>query len=204
MLTENDFSENIFLENDIVTLRPIDTADSEAFKKFIFNERIWDFYIMKISTEEDLIRFIGSSIESRENARRYGFTITEKRTDEISGSMSFLNFSFHDKRVEIGGSFVDPEKRGTGINQAAKILMLSYAFDVLGFERVEFKTDYYNAPARGGLEKLGARYEGALRSHTVMHDGRRRDSLYYSVLRSEFEVVKKIYSVNKSASLRHK
>lgn len=196
MLTENDFSENIFLENDIVALRPISEADADGFKKFIYDERIWDFYIMKISSEEDVIRFIGSSIKSREKALRYGFTITEKKTGEIAGSMSFLNFSFHDKRVEIGGSFVNPEKRGTGINQAAKILMLGYAFEVLDFERVEFKTDYYNAPARGGLEKLGARYEGALRSHTVMHDGRRRDTLYYSVLKSEFEVVKKIYSLN--------
>ncbi len=196
MLTETDFSEDIILENDLVTLRPIKYEDRESYRKFIFDERIWDFYIFKISTEDDLLKFFESSVESRNNAKRYGFTIIEVKTGETAGSMSFLNFSFRDKRVEIGGSFVNPAKRGTGINQASKILMLGYAFDTLGFERVEFKTDYYNAPARGGLEKLGARYEGALRSHTVMHDGRRRDTVYYSVLRPEFDVVKKIYELN--------
>lgn len=204
MLKETDFSEDIILGNDLVTLRPIEQGDMDLYRKFIFDERIWHFYIFKISTEDDLMKFFVSSDECRKQAKRYGFTITENKTGEVAGSMSFLNFSFHDKRVEIGGSFVNPEKRGTGINQAAKIIMLGYAFDVLGFERVEFKTDYYNAPARGGLEKLGARYEGALRSHTVMNDGRRRDTLYYSVLKSEFEVVKKIYSLNTASKNHHR
>lgn len=62
MLTEKDFSENTFLENGIVALRPISEADTDGFRKFIYDERTWDFYIMKISREEDAIRFIGSSI----------------------------------------------------------------------------------------------------------------------------------------------
>lgn len=68
--------------------------------------------------------------------------------------------------------------------------MLNYAFENLGFERVEFKTDVINERSRRALRKIGAAEEGILRSHTLMQDGRRRDTIYYSILKTEWAGIK--------------
>ena len=106
------------------------------------------------------------------------------------GSTSFGNFSFKDRRVEIGWTWIAKEYQGSGVNNEIKYLMLKYAFETLNFERVEVKTDVLNVKARRALSRIGFKEEGVLRSHTVMTHGRRRDTLYYSILKSEWNEVK--------------
>ncbi|HWJ28212.1 MAG TPA: GNAT family protein [Flavisolibacter sp.] len=117
------------------------------------------------------------------------FTIIEKSTKKIAGSMSMGNISMHDLRLEIGWSWLGKEFRGTDVNRHSKFTMMKYAFDELKFERVEFKTDVLNQRARRGLEKVGGKEEGILRNHMTMWNNRRRDSVYYSVLKKEWAVL---------------
>ena len=123
------------------------------------------------------------------NTRR-AFTIIDKSTNNIAGSMSMGNISMNDLRLEIGWSWLGKSFRGTGINRHSKYCMMKYAFDELNFERVEFKTDVLNLRARKGLEKIGGKEEGILRSHMTMWNNRRRDSVYYSVLKNEWPLLK--------------
>jgi RimJ/RimL family protein N-acetyltransferase len=104
--------------------------------------------------------------------------------------MSMGNISMHDLRLEIGWSWLGKEFRGTDVNRHAKYCMMKYAFEELGFERVEFKTDLLNARARKGLEKIGGKEEGILRSHMTMWNDRRRDSVYYAVLKNDWRGLK--------------
>ena len=101
------------------------------------------------------------------------------------------NISYHDLRLEIGWSWLGTDFRSTGLNRHAKYSMMKYAFDELTFERVEFKTDVMNVRARKGLENVGGKEEGILRSHMTMWNNRRRTSIYYSVLREEWPGLKK-------------
>jgi RimJ/RimL family protein N-acetyltransferase len=104
--------------------------------------------------------------------------------------MSFCNMAEKDGRLEIGWSWLGRDFQGKGVNRWAKFLMLECAFDRMGAERVEFKTDRLNVQARRGLRNIGAREEGTLRSFNPMPDGRRRDAVYYSVLRPEWPEVR--------------
>ena len=79
----------------------------------------------------------------------------------------------------------------TGLNRNVKFLMLRYAFEALRFERVELKTDERNQQSRLAIEKIGGRFEGILRSHVLMPDGFRRNTVYYSILKSEWPAIKK-------------
>jgi RimJ/RimL family protein N-acetyltransferase len=97
-----------------------------------------------------------------------------------------------EKRLEIGRSWLGKEFRGAGINHWAKFLLLEYAFESLECERVEFKTDVLNRRARQGLLNIGAKEEGVLRSYNFMPDGRRRDAIFYSVLKDEWAGVKEM------------
>ena len=72
---------------------------------------------------------------------------------------------------------------------------MSYAFDQLGFERVELKTDERNIKSRTAIEKIGGRFEGILRSHTVMSDGFRRNTVYYGILKDEWQELKRNFNL---------
>jgi RimJ/RimL family protein N-acetyltransferase len=104
--------------------------------------------------------------------------------------MSFGNMAEEHGRLEIGWSWLGRDFRGTQINKWSKYLMLAYAFEDLACERVEFKTDALNVRARKGLLKIGAKEEGTLRSYNLMPGNRRRDAVYYSILKHEWPQVK--------------
>ena len=163
------------------------TEDEEGFGKITFDTDIWKFFVTHISNSEELDKFIKTSLEDRKRKFRYPFTIIQKTSGEIAGSTSFGNISVKDKRIEIGWTWLGKKFMGTGLNKECKSLLLQYAFEHLKFERVEFKTDVLNEASRRALQKIGAREEGILRSHTLMHDGRRRDTIYYSILASEWK-----------------
>ncbi|MDQ3292067.1 MAG: GNAT family N-acetyltransferase, partial [Bacteroidota bacterium] len=123
-------------------------------------------------------------------AERVPFTIIQKDTGLVCGSTSYGNISFYDKRIEIGWSWLSTAFRGTQINRHSKFALLQYAFGTMQMERVEIKTDNLNERAKAALVKIGATPEGVLRSHMLMPGGRRRDSIYYSILKNEWPTIR--------------
>lgn len=121
---------------------------------------------------------------------RRPFTIIDKKTNSIAGSSSMGNISWYDLRLEIGWSWLGKEYRSSGVNKHTKFSMMRYAFEEVSFERVEFKTDVLNERARKGLKNVGGIEEGVLRSHMTMWNNRRRSSVYYSVLKNEWPLLK--------------
>jgi RimJ/RimL family protein N-acetyltransferase len=94
------------------------------------------------------------------------------------------------RRIEIGFTWIVPRLRRTRVNTEAKLLQLTHAFESLGAVRVEFKTDARNERSRSALLRIGAKEEGTLRSHMLCWDGHRRDSVYFSILDTEWPDVK--------------
>ena len=184
------FAQDLHLENDVVLLRPISLSDIEEYKKIAFNDAIWKYFITNVGTDDDLEAFVLEAVNARKDKSRMAFTSIDKASGQVAGGTAYLNISFKDKRLEIGWSWLAPAFQRSGINRNNKFLLMEYAFETLGFERVEFKTDVLNQPARKGLRGIGAIEEGVLRSHTLMPFGRRRDTIYYSVLRNEWPEVK--------------
>ena len=182
-----NFRQDIILENDSVILKPLTSEDEEGFSKIAFNPDIWKYTVTRIMNSTELKEYISISLEERTKSSRYPFTIIHKPSGEIAGSTSYGNISVKDKRLEIGWTWLGKKFMGTGLNKECKFLLLQYAFEHLKFERVEFKTDVLNKAARKALVKIGAKEEGILRSHTLMHDGRRRDTIYYSILANEWK-----------------
>ena len=181
-----NFTDNIVLENNLVLLRPLTSEDEAGLSKISFDPDIWSFFVTRASDPDELKEFINIALEDRKRNFRYPFTIIDKPSGEIAGSTNYGNISVKDKRLEVGWTWLGKEFQGTGINKECKFLLLQYAFEHLKFERVEFKTDVLNKASRRALEKIGAKEEGILRSHTLLHDGRRRDTIYYSILANEW------------------
>jgi RimJ/RimL family protein N-acetyltransferase len=179
------------LENDHVRLRPIIPDDRESLHGIAMDPRIWRYFVALVETDEDYHAFFDAGLADQAAGRRVVFHITDKGTGRAAGSMSYGNLAEHDGRLEIGWSWLGVEFQGKGINRWAKYLLLEHAFERLGAERVEFKTDELNVQARRGLRNIGAIEEGTLRSFNPMPGGRRRNAVYYSVLRAEWPEVKR-------------
>lgn len=178
------------LENEYVLLRPVRPEDREALRAIAMDPRIWRYFVDNVATEADFDAFFDRGIADHEAGRRVVYYIVDKRAGAAAGSMSFGNIMEKDGRLEIGWSWLGIDSQGKGINRWAKFLMMQEAFEQLEAERVEFKTDRLNVQARHALTNIGAREEGTLRSFNPMPDGRRRDAVYYSVLKAEWPQVK--------------
>jgi RimJ/RimL family protein N-acetyltransferase len=133
------------------------------------------------------------------NANRYTFTVFDKTKNAYAGSTSFLNISNPDDRLEIGATWYGKEFQRTGLNRNCKYLLMQYAFDNVGAERVEFRTDERNLASRQAIEKIGGQFEGILRRHTVMYDGFRRNTVCYSILKREWNELKNHFLDHKPA-----
>jgi RimJ/RimL family protein N-acetyltransferase len=178
------------LENDHALLRPVRESDRACLRQIAMDPEIWRYFVIRVDTDSDFDAFFDAGLADQEAGRRIVYHITDKGSGRPAGSMSFFNMAEKDGRLEIGWSWLGRDFRGKGINRWAKFLMLEHAFERMGAERVEFKTDRLNAQARRGLRNIGAREEGTLRSFNPMPDGRRRDAVYYSVLRQEWPEVR--------------
>ena len=102
-----------------------------------------------------------------------------------------MNIAPEHRGLEIGGTWYGLEFQRTVVNTECKYLLLNYAFETLGCIRVQFKTDMRNERSQRAIERIGAKREGVLRNHMVMPDGKYRDSVFYSILDSEWPDVKK-------------
>lgn len=183
-------ASDLTLETSKVLLRPVDEKDFDTFLQLAQDDDMWHFFAFNLAERSNMRKWMDTAHADLATKTRLPFTIIDKATGKIAGSMSLMNISWHDLRVEIGNSWLGKEFRSSGINKHSKFLMMDHMFGKHSFERIEFKTDVLNARARKGLQKIGGIEEGVFRSHMTMWNNRRRDSVYYSVLRSEWPALK--------------
>jgi RimJ/RimL family protein N-acetyltransferase len=181
---------DLTLKNDLVLLRSLVQDDYNSFVNITGDKSMWIYFTSDLSVKPELKAWINTAVEDTRTKIRLAFAVIERASGIPVGSTSFGNISNRDKRIEIGWTWLGREYQGKGINDSMKFLMLKYAFETLEFERVEMKTDVLNIPARKALLRIGATEEGILRSHTLMTNDRRRDTIYYSILRSEWCEIK--------------
>ena len=174
------------LETSRVLLKPIDEGDFDPFFQLAQDEEMWKYFTLNLADKGDLRKWMDAAFSDKEAGTRRPFTIIDKATQQIAGSSSMGNIAYHDLRLEIGWSWLGRNFIGTDVNFHAKYSMMRFAFEQMNFERVEFKTDFLNERAKQGLRKVGGKEEGVLRSHMTMWNDRRRDSIYFSVIKNEW------------------
>jgi RimJ/RimL family protein N-acetyltransferase len=191
------FDKEIVLENERVLLMPLQLSDlGKLLKVATEDEALLQYSPRQIYSEELLKENIRIMFLEKSARSRYPFIIFDKTQNAWAGSTSFLNISNMDSRLEIGSTWIGREFQKTGLNRNCKYLLLQYCFEEIGVERVEFKTDERNAISRQAIEGIGAQFEGILRSHTLMSDGFRRNTVCYSILRDEWGTVKQNFPIH--------
>lgn len=186
------FPAGFTLETGSVRMRPLQQDDAESFYPVTQSPELWKYFTKELDDKAQLQQWVEKAVTERADGIRVPFTIIDKSSGNICGSTSFLSISFYDKRIEIGHSWLGASYQGSGINRHCKYALMAYAFDTLQFERIEIKTDNLNERAKQAIRKIGGIEEGVLRSHMQMPHSRRRDSVYFSVLKHEWPAVKSL------------
>lgn len=144
-----------------------------------------------VGTEEAMGRHVDLLLARQSAGSDLPFTILLRPEDRPVGMTRYLGIDRPNRNAEVGGTWLDSDLWRSPVNSESKLLMLSNAFEVEGCERVQIKTDVRNVRSQQAIERLGAEREGVLRQHMVRSDGTLRDSVVYSILRSEWPAVRR-------------
>ncbi len=184
--------EPVTLSGTIIRLEPLAMHHADDLAATTCDPETWRYHgLGDLTLRPDLEAFIASVQDESERGVGLNFAIVRQDSGRAVGATSLWDISLAHRRAEIGRTWLAPETRRTGVNTEAKFLLFQHAFETLQLLRVQLKTDTRNAVSLRAIERLGAKYEGVLRSHMILHDGSRRDTVYYSVLAEEWEEVKR-------------
>jgi RimJ/RimL family protein N-acetyltransferase len=182
----------VTLTGRFVRLEPLSEAHFDALAKYAYEPGIFRWYPVQANTPDALRAYIRSALDAQQAGTALPFATVRLNDEggEVVGSTRFMNISAADGRVEIGSTWIGLPHQRSVVNSEAKLLMLRHAFETLGALRVELKTHEKNEKSRNAMERIGAQYEGMHRNHSLMHDGTMRNTVWYSIIDTEWPAVK--------------
>ena len=182
----------VTLEGAAVRLEPIRLEHVEIFWEAAKDslDDIFQWIPYRMKTREDFQHLVEKIFEEQERGESAAFATVQRVSGKVIGSTRFMNIDRANRRVEIGSTWIIPAWQRTAVNTEAKFLMLRHAFEEWRCIRVELKTDALNQKSRNAILRIGAKEEGTLRRHVITWTGRARDSVYFSVLDTEWPQMK--------------
>ena len=178
------------LEGRHVRLEPLSETHIPALAQLASDAELWRWTMTQVQTEADLVRYVHTALDEQRAAKSLPFATIDRATGQVVGSTRFGNVDSANRRVEIGWTWIARPWQRTALNTEAKYLMLRWAFEDRGCIRVELKTDALNETSRRAITRIGAVEEGVLRSHMITPTGRIRDTVYFSIIASEWPGVR--------------
>lgn len=182
--------EPVTLEGRTVRLEPLGPTHHAALCAIGLDPELWELIPYRVTTPDEMVAYIQTALDAQKAGTALPFATVHVTSGQVIGSTRFMNIDVPNRRVEIGATWIAAPWRRTAVNTEGKYLMLRHAFETLGCVRVELKTDVLNQRSRNAILRIGAKEEGILRQHVVTWSGRLRDSVYFSILDSEWPRVK--------------
>lgn len=185
------FDTNFCLSDRRIKLEPLSWSHFQPLLPICLDQPdLIRYSATPFGTPDALMAYFELAMDQKATGYRYPFAIYDLVEKTYVGTTSFTELSTYDRRIHIGWTWISRSHHRCGINRHAKYLMLEHAFERMGIIRVAFRVDARNQRSRKALESLGATYEGEFRSDTLMSDGFRRNTVYYSILWEEWIEIK--------------
>ena len=173
-----------------VRLEPLSIDHLDDLVRVGLDPSIWELTIARPTDRDGIDAWLRAALTSAAAGTDVPFATIDLASGRAVGSTRFMSIVPDHRRLEIGWTWLGLDHQRTGLNREAKFLQLGHAFDVLGANRVEFKTDARNERSRAALLGIGATFDGIFREHMIMPTGPLRDSAYYSVISAEWPDVR--------------
>ena len=182
----------IILNGKYVRLEPMMEDHIPGLAEIGVGQTFWDFMLYgRMESVEDMCNWVRDILSRAQNGTDLPFVAIHVASGKVAGATRYLNIMPKDRGLEIGGTWYGTEYQRTTVNTECKYLLLTHAFEKLGCIRVQLKTDLRNVRSQKAIERIGAKREGILRNHMILPSGQFRDSVFYSILDSEWPEVKK-------------
>lgn len=178
------------LEDHRIRLEPMTSAHIQQMRLLSSDSDVWRWYTEDLTNPDDLERWMMNRLDESNQEAKMTYAVLDKETNKVIGSSSYGHIDWTEHCIEIGWTWLGKAYIGSGINKHMKFLMLRHAFETIGIERLELRTDEVNVRSRRAMEKIGAKYDGTLRSHRATQGGRRRNTVIYSILKAEWPDIK--------------
>ncbi len=182
----------VTLAGGVVRLEPLGTRHTaDLFACLGKDDEAWRWMIAPTpQTLADMSEMVEGYLSDKFAGTLEPYAVVEVSSGRVIGTTSFMDISKNDRSAEIGSTIFAREFWRTKVNTETKLLLLTRAFEVEKFIRVSFKTDHLNTRSQAAIQRIGATFEGRFRSHRIRTDGSLRDSMYYSIIASEWPSVK--------------
>jgi N-acetyltransferase len=178
------------LVGQYIVLRPPSIEDIDGLSNAARDGEVWRNSFAQFPNTNEISKYLQEMFDLSSKGIILPFVTVHKTSNTIVGTTRYLNIDYENHRLEIGHTWIAKSWRRTYVKTEAKFLMLQYAFEKLTCIAVEIRTDVLNTVSRQAIQRLGAKQDGILRHHKIMRDGRIRDTVCYSIIKSEWEQVK--------------
>ncbi|HEX9391980.1 MAG TPA: GNAT family protein [Usitatibacteraceae bacterium] len=180
----------VTLTGKAVRLEPLRMAHVPALVHVGLAPELWRWIPSPVTNAEEMRAYVELALDEQRRGVSLPFAIVDQAGGEVIGSTRYGNIELAHRRLEIGWTWLTPAFQRGPANTEAKRLLLTHAFETLGMHRVELKTDALNDKSRKAIARIGATQEGIFRRHLITASGRVRDTVYFSIIDSEWPAIK--------------
>jgi RimJ/RimL family protein N-acetyltransferase len=173
-----------------IELRPLQSSHQEALVAAATDGELWTMKVTVVPGPETVGLYIATALAGRQAGTVMPFAVVKRETGQVVGSTRFWKIDHVNRKLEIGHSWLSASVQRSGVNTEAKYLLLTHAFEAMNAVRVQFTTDELNEKSRAAILRSGAKQEGIVRHERIMPDGRKRNSVRFSIIDSEWPEIK--------------
>jgi RimJ/RimL family protein N-acetyltransferase len=181
------------LTGPFIELRPLEITHRDALLEASAEGELWNMKVTVVPGPDTVDGYIATALSGRDSGSVIPFVICRRESGEVLGSTRFWKIDRANRKLEIGHTWLRTSTQRSGVNTEAKYLLLAHAFDVMSAVRVQFTTDELNQKSRAAILRIGAKQEGIVRHERIMPDGRKRNSVRFSIIDSEWPEVKESF-----------
>jgi RimJ/RimL family protein N-acetyltransferase len=181
----------VTLTSGRVTLEPLERRHEAELAEAVKDGELWRLWYTSVPSPEGMAAEIDRRLGLQAAGSMLPFAVIDSsQGGRAVGMTTYMNVDATNKRVEIGSTWYRKSVQRSDLNTRCKLLLLGYAFEALGCIAVELRTHFFNRQSRAGIERLGAKLDGILRSHQVAPNGSLRDTCVYSIIAAEWPTAK--------------
>ena len=178
------------LQNEYARLEPLSLNHHDELCEAASDGELWNLWYTSIPSPSGMTAEIDRRLVLQTIGAMLPFTVFQVSTGRAVGMTTYMNVDQVNRRVEIGSTWYARSAQRSSLNTSCKLLLLRHAFETLNCIAVEFRTHFFNHQSRSAIERLGAKFDGLLRNHSIGADGILRDTCVYSILPTEWPAVK--------------
>jgi N-acetyltransferase len=180
----------VTLRSERVNLEPLDQRHFDDLVEAVKDGALWTLWYTWVPSPEGMQADIERRLALQAAGTMLAFAVVDNTTGRAAGMTTYMNVDANNRRVEIGSTWYRKSLQRTALNTQCKLTLLTHAFETLDCIAVEFRTHFHNRQSRKGIERLGAKLDGILRSHQLARNGTLRDTCVYSIIACEWPAVK--------------